>query len=233
MFILILIIIIALIWWYAAKQRKLKQHFKEIMPKDTQRFTRVVPAGEEFSQVLHTDPEHRVHFIAINDKKQVSFPESGLPEKLFYIINISFMPNITETIHTKGHAGSALAGGLIAGGVGAVIGASRKKDSKIERTEHKALTYLTLVDVNLKETYALQLFMDTPKFNELNNLYTLSDFELQNLQKELGEIEDDVKNVDNQSEPIEQRLERLKALLDKELITSEDYENKKKQILGL
>lgn len=233
MLLLILIVIAALIWWYAAKQHKLKEQFKEIMPKDTKQFTRIVPAGEEFSQVLHTDQEHRVHFIAINDKKQVSFPESGLPEKRFYIINISFTPNITETIHTKGHAGSALAGGLLAGGVGAVIGASRKKDSKIEKTEHKALTYLTLVDVNLKETYALQLFMDTAKFNELNNLYTLSDFELQNLQNELGKIEDDAKNVDNTNEPIEKRLERLKSLLDKDLITKQDYESKKKQILGI
>lgn len=227
-FLLFLILFIAVIWIYCSALHKQKKNFLAVKPKDTVRFTRITPVGNEIGNVLRTDQEHRVHFIAANDKKEVSFPESGLSDKRFYIVNISFSANITEIAHTKGHAGSALAGG-----VGAVIGASRKKNSRIERTEHKTPAYVTLVDTNLKNTYTIQIMMDTAKFNELNNLYVLNNIELKNIQNELGSIEDDAKNVDNSNEPIEKRLERLKSLLDKELITKQDYENKKKQILGI
>lgn len=230
---LFIIIFAAIIWIYCSALHKQKKRFLAVKPQDTIRFTRITPVGNEVGSVLRTDQDHRVHFIAINSKKEVCFPESGLPDKHFYIVNISFTANITETVHTKGHVGSALAGGLLAGGVGAVIGASRKKNSKIEKTEHKTPAYVTLVDTNLKNTYTIQIMMDTAKFNELNNLYALNDIELQNIQNELGTIEDDVENVDNTSEPIEKRLERLKSLLDKDLITKQDYESKKKQILGI
>ncbi|NBI00289.1 SHOCT domain-containing protein [Lactobacillus kunkeei] len=221
------------IWIYLSYLHKQTKHFKEIMPKDITMFTRVSPVGNEFKKLFMTDKAHLVNFIAINARKQISFPESGNPNSKFYITNISFTANITETIHTKGHVGSAIAGGIIAGGVGAVIGASRKKKSTIERTEHKTPAYVTLVDTNLKNTYTVKITMDTAKYNELNNLYTLNDIDLQNLQKELGSIEDNVKNIDSNTEPVEKRLERLKALLYKDLITKSDYENKKKQILGI
>ena len=103
----------------------------------------------------------------------------------------------------------------------------------IEKTEHNTPYYVSLVDSNLKNTYTIQIMMDTSKFDELNNLYALNDIEVQNIQNELGTIEDDAENVDNTSEPIEKRLERLKSLLDKDLITKQDYEDKKKQILGI
>lgn len=232
--ILLFFIIFAIfIWMYFSHLHKQTKHFKEIMPKDTTMFTRVSPVGNEFNKLFMTDKEHHVNFIAINDRKQISFPESGNPNSRFYITNISFTANITETVHTKGHVGSTIAGGIIAGGVGAVIGASRKKKSTVERTEHKTPAYVTLVDTNLKNTYTVQITMDTAEYNELNNLYTLNDIELQNLQKEIGNIEDDVKNIDSNTEPVERRLERLKVLLDKNLITKSDYESKKKQILGI
>lgn len=230
---LFFIIFAIVIWMYFSHLHKQKEHFKEIMPSNTKRFTRVYPIGDAAKDLLLLDKDHIVNFIAIDDKKQVSFPESGNPDKKFYISNISFTANITETVHTKGHTGSAIAGGLIGGGVGAVIGASRKNNSKIEKTEHKTNAYVTLVDTNLKNTYTIQIRMDTAKYNELNGLYVLNDIDLQNIQKELGEIENDVNNVNDGSETIEKRLERLKSLFDKNLINKSDYENKKKQILGI
>lgn len=231
---MILILFIAIIIWICwSISHKQKQHFLALKPDDMQYYTKIIPAGDNSKDLLKIDKDHSVKYIAKNDKKEVCFPESGIGNKRFYILNITFNPNVSQNIVSKGRTGSALAGGLLAGGVGAAIGASRARKSKIETTEHLSNAYLTLADTELTRTYNISFLMKTNKFNELSAEYMLNDFELANLQKKLGQADEEVNTVNNDNEDIETRLSRLKNLLDKKLINDQEYKEKKKQILDL
>lgn len=230
---IVLLFIAVLIWFWWSTAHKIKKEFLEKKPDDMPYYTKVIPAGDNTKRLLKLDKKHYVKYIARNDKKEVCFPQSGIGNKRFYILNITFNPHVSESITSKGHTGSALAGGLLAGGVGAAIGASRARTSKVETTEHLSNAYLTLADTELTKTYNMSLLMKTDKFNELTAEYMLNDIELANLQKKLGQADEEVNTVNNDKEDIETRLTRLKSLLDKKLINDQEYEDKKKQILNL
>lgn len=213
--------------------KKEKARISLISPKDMTNSKKIFfPFGEEPKQ-LGEDKDHLITFIGKNNKKQVFFPESKYHNKKYYIVDMSFSPNITQSIQTKGRAGSAFAGGLIAGPVGAAIGASRKRKSKVESVEKTSTCYVNLIDTNLKNAYTMKLMFKTKEYQEFANDYMLSDFELKQIEEKINGLDNDAKEVNNDAKDVNSRLKNLKSLLDNNLINEEDFEAKKKQILGI
>jgi hypothetical protein len=136
--------------------------------------------------------------------------------------------NTQGSINQKGRSGSALVGGLLAGPAGAIIGSSRGKKSKVDTTTTSNTTKqelgsdakITFKSANTGEIKNIQVYA-TQSIND--NL-------LRFLQEK--EIEQEYINNDDDSDDLEQ-LKKYKELLDAEIITQEDFDAKKKQILGL
>lgn len=128
-------------------------------------------------------------------------------------------------IKTKGRMGQTLVGAAVAGPVGALVGASGKRKSKVDTTSKTTTTengsegtiYLRNVsDSSIKE---VKVFLVSSEAENLERF-------IANVNYETQEVE--VPELDPMAE-----LTRLKEMLDMELITQEDFDSKKKQILGL
>lgn len=128
-------------------------------------------------------------------------------------------------IKTKGRMGQTLVGAAVAGPVGALVGASGKRKSKVDTTSKTTTTengsegtiYLRNVsDSSIKE---VKVFLVSSEAENLERF-------IANVNYETQEVE--VPELDSMAE-----LTRLKEMLDMELITQEDFDSKKKQILGL
>lgn len=228
MIIFLAIIIGVPCWIYYHYHRKHIKQFLSIAPADMTGWDHI---NLKLSALSKLD-DKSVGFIARDAQHHTFFPQYS-NDKRFYLINVSFDPKIVQHIETKGHAGSALVGGLTFGAVGAVIGASRKTTSEVKTEEKSATCYLTLVSDDLKQSLTLEALCKTDYAHILQRDYLLNDVELQQIQDKASGAENDVKQAENDNLSIEDRLARLKSLLDKKLITQSDYEDKKKQILGL
>ncbi len=128
-------------------------------------------------------------------------------------------------IKTKGRMGKTLVGAAVAGPVGALVGASGKRKSKVDTTSKTTTTengsegtiYLRNVsDSSIKE---VKVFLVSSEAENLERF-------IANVNYETQEVE--APELDSMAE-----LTRLKEMLDMELITQEDFDSKKKQILGL
>lgn len=230
--IVIWIVIIGFIIWCISRIMDYR-NFLKIKPLDIKDFTRIQFADQSYTK-LPTHKNTIINYIGVDNKRRVSFPESAKPKKKYYITEISFDPNIKVNQTVKGHTGSALAGGVIAGPVGAIIGASRKKKIKTETTEKKAECYVTMIDEELNEAFTLNLLCKTDKYKELRKRYKISETSFNQITAPYQKAEEQVEKVnDDSNKDINDRLENLKELHDKELITDQEYSDKKKQILGI
>lgn len=128
-------------------------------------------------------------------------------------------------IKTKGRMGQTLVGAAVAGPVGALVGASGKRKSKVDTTSKTTTTengsegtiYLRNVsDSSIKE---VKVFLVSSEAENLERFIANVNYKSQ---------EAVTTEVDSIAE-----LSRLKEMLDMDLITQEDFDNKKKQILGL
>lgn len=129
---------------------------------------------------------------------------------------------------TKGGIGKAVAGGLIFGGVGAIVGGSTGK--KTTKEVIKSLNIkITLNDINDPTEYINLIDFKTPKF-EYQNIYTSTEEILSTLSIIL-EGNKTVLNKKNYSDADE--IVKFKNLFEEGVITQEEFNKKKQEILGL
>ncbi len=148
----------------------------------------------------------------------------------------------TTTTKTKGGISRAVVGGMVAGGIGAVVGASTAK-KKSHTTERTVITSRS-VRISLTNPDVNQIDIDIPEHMEYHIItkegrYTVS-FE------EVGkEIISMLESIVAAAEKIEaaksfeetdhavKQIREYKQLLDEGIITQEDFDTKKKQLLGI
>ena len=134
---------------------------------------------------------------------------------------------------STGGVGRALVGGALFGGVGAIVGGSTGHKSK--QTCTRLQIKITLNDVNdpvkyinfingsvRKDYYAYRQAFDSAQ-KVLSTLDIIC-----NPKEQLGELKDDSKN----EKSIPEQIKEYKELLDSGAITQEEYNKKKKQLLG-
>lgn len=126
---------------------------------------------------------------------------------------ISFETEVNKEIVTSGNAGKAVVGGLLFGGVGAVVGASGKRRSK------EVVTGTMLKVITRNEMYpVVDIYCPPPS-----------------VMAQLAQIIDSLKDTSTDTNDASDTDEILKykKLLDDGIITSEEFEAKKKQLLNL
>ena len=130
----------------------------------------------------------------------------------------------------KGRSGSAAVGGLLFGGIGALVGASGSKKIK----EYCSSMYINIVTNDLK--------LPNMKIVIIKNQTNRNSYEYKNALNKANEFIGVLKfilanktNIESQTVVDNDNVERLrnyKQLLDEGVITEEEFEKKKKEILG-
>jgi hypothetical protein len=139
----------------------------------------------------------------------------------------------TGTIKTKGRTGSALIGGALAGPTGAIVGASRDKKTTVDLTTKDVTT--TKGPMFIKDPI-LTIKLKSTKDSSVKTLHVVTTIgkKLDNA-NEFFQFREDNQNAEQPliaQSPVEQ-LKELKELLDLGILTQEEFELKKKEILGL
>lgn len=132
----------------------------------------------------------------------------------------------TGDVKTKGRTGQALAGGLLFGGAGASIGAAGKRNSKINT---RSTTTTTEIGSDGK------LFLRNVEDNSIKEVNVfLNSAQASNLERFIANIDyNENSNVATNEISSTQQLIELKELLDLGIITQEEFDQKKKELLGL
>lgn len=172
------------------------------------------------------------------------------PYQTFHIISMKFDgPNYHEETKTQtkgetkkkrhGLAGAVI-GGVLTGGVGAIAGGvaghgmgkdkiSSNTNSRTLNVEDPSRLTLELEELSTGNKFVIVLAAYQKDFDKMRNL--------QIFPKEGHTKPKPQRNAKNpepsDSNNLEEQLAKYKSLLDKQLITQEDYEAKKKQLLGL
>ena len=150
----------------------------------------------------------------------------------------------TTTTKTKGGISRALVGGALAGGVGALVGASTAK-KKSHTTEQTVITS-RCVRISLTNPNVNQIEINIPKHKEYYILtkegkYTAS-FEtigkeiismLESMVAAADKFELPKPAVKDNADQTIKQIREYKQLLDEGIITQEDFDAKKKQLLGI
>ena len=142
----------------------------------------------------------------------------------------------------EGNTGTALIGGLFFGEVGAIIGASGEREIQGRASILKLIIYLN--DLNCTQIEYSYLDTEIPKNNPdyldmIKNLQEISGY-LEYIMNNVAATESKSANTDTNTSRTttkeaskKEQLEELKTLLSDGLISEEDFEKKKNQILGL
>ena len=131
----------------------------------------------------------------------------------------------------SGGIGRAVVGGVLAGGVGAIVGGSTRKQKNICNSLELRVGIKDSYDQNLYFKFLTSDTDRSTKFYELNMEYANNLMSFFN--NEVKKIEDQ-NNASNDSKmnPYEELIE-LKKLLDLGIVTQAEFDQKKKQLLNL
>lgn len=134
-----------------------------------------------------------------------------------------------ETI-TKGGLGSAIVGGVLFGGAGAIVGGTvGKKRTKQEITEYK-------IKIVTKNAFYPNLYIDfliTGKIKSGSFSYKLYHDNAQSILSALSVMVNTVSEQNTDSVSPADEILKYKQLLDNGIISEEDFENKKNQLLKM
>lgn len=134
-----------------------------------------------------------------------------------------------ETI-TKGGLGSAIVGGVLFGGAGAIVGgAVGKKRTKQEITEYK-------IKIVTKNAFYPNLYIDfliTGKIKSDSFSYKLYHDNAQSILSALSVMVNTVSEQNTVSVSPAEEILKYKQLLDNGIISEEDFKNKKNQLLKM
>lgn len=162
-----------------------------------------------------------------NDTKQILYVRMGIAGKYSYSDIISYTPVNEGHGSIKKHTVTrAVTGGLIAGGIGAAIGAS---------TGGKQYQYVDKLGVTISfndgNTLPIPLITtETKKSSFTSNVLYQAFDKLCSLLDSIIALN---QNVNGNSGSYINDLKRLKQLVDEGAITHEEFEAKKKKILGI
>lgn len=123
----------------------------------------------------------------------------------------------------KGGVGRAVVGGIIAGGAGAIVGANTRK-SEIMRE----LTIRIITSNSRKSSYVIKLQgenLSNEAYNFINEVYAI----ITNLINQYSKKEKAQVSANND---ITEQIEKLAILKEKKIITEEEFETKKKELLS-
>lgn len=123
----------------------------------------------------------------------------------------------------KGGVGRAVVGGMIAGGAGAIVGANTRKSEIM-----KELTIRIITSNSRKSSYVIKLQgenLSNEAYNFINEVYAI----ITNLINQYSKKEKAQISANND---ITEQIEKLAILKEKRIITEEEFETKKKELLN-
>lgn len=212
------------------KSRKNQVVAREFWANNTKKYKELNPT-RNIENVLFIDDDKKKWYIKKPEEKWVLYLDENMRAPMVYKfadiaeINISLGDKImTSTTVTRKDKGirKAVAGGIIAGAPGAVIGGMMARGKANTQIFEVQSYFVNILIDGTKEPITLQA-------------------ENENIAKELHEgfasiMPERVTKKDNEINPdisSEDELRKLKGLLDDGIITDEEFSAKKKQILGL
>lgn len=165
-------------------------------------------------------PKKSTDLVVTPDKFSIFANDPNLNR--WRLTNVDFSPKYSTTTSTvsKGRSGSAIVGGIIAGPVGAVAGSARKKHSSStsETREVASMAHLSFID-NSGKKIIVNAEINSTIANILSEYFVYEN---------LPSDSDSPSTVSEADE-----LVKFKKLLDEGIVTQEEFDMKKKQILGL
>lgn len=181
-----------------------------------------------------------VHMVCIDDsKKKWSYYNSLSRQTLIFTFDQFTDFEVIENGNSiiQGRSGSTLVGGFFDGYVGALAGASRKR--KIDQRIYELIIKLFVNDIENPCILIKLIKRSTKKpgrkyksaIDKVIQFESIFKIIMANNKK----AESNINTIKSPVEPLEmkEQLQKLKEMLDEGLITQEDYEQKKKQILEL
>lgn len=166
-----------------------------------------------------------------DENNKLAVVQSKKSEPLIYdyrdILDFEVMENGSSK--QKGHAGSAIVGGLMFGTVGAIAGASRKK-KEIPMCKSLSLS----ITVNSPDCPRIDIPFITSQVKEDSLSYKFSIETVNEIASALEYMKNKCKS-ENSAEPLSaaDEIKKFKSLLDDGTITQDEFNMKKKQLLGL
>ena len=218
---------------------------------DKQRKEKIKSNGE----YLERNGFHIDKVVTSNDNKIAVYVDTKKEQWCFYNSTnnlIKILPyshlvdfEIVENGQTiiQGRAGSTLIGEALFGGIGAVVGASRSRAINTNCTNlsiklnvndiHTPLISFALLNKTVEKTSAdyKNAYQKALEFEAILKII-LTNGKLSQPVKAVI-LNNENKTLNKQTTSKKEQLQELKEMLDDGLITQEDFEQKKKQILGL
>ena len=152
---------------------------------------------------------------ALDDENVFFTPEPKLfGEVKKYLLNKNTIKKLEifaeEEIKEKSVIGRAIVGGILTGGIGAIVGGMSGL-----KTDYKGIRRIIINDKEFK--------IDDKNFKRVSDFFFT-------INKELEQKENDNKGIKTNENPIE-KLKELKGLLDLGIITQEEFDNKKFELM--
>lgn len=214
--------------------------------------------AEKLKEVVNEYDEYRQSLKAFTATKRIDiFMQFDENQKLWFI-NDGFIGGVKnpviynysdiidfelledENSITKGGLGRAAAGGLLFGGVGAVVGGvTGGKKSKAVCSSLRLR--ITVKDMNKSAVYVNFLNVDTKKssfvykarFDYAQQCVATLQLICDQLEAEAAATAAEAGQAPSSSLSAAEEIKQFKELMDAEIITAEEFEAKKKQLLGL
>ena len=172
-----------------------------------------------------------------DNAKKIMFPKTLLRKARIYNYSEVLEYEILEDGNTitKGGLGSAIVGGALFGGIGAVVGGltGGKKVKEVV----KSLKVKIVLDNKIVPAEYIELL--TTEFKKDGFVYRVAKQQAEDIVAILASIvaeneknQANNSNVQNTNDPISE-VKRYKELLDNGIITQEEFEKKKKELLNL
>lgn len=223
-------------------QQEEKQKQKEIKKKQKEEQKQIErekkqakrQAEDERLQEIKNDGAINFGIAYFDDKQQVLlFKRTMLykQEEYSYSDITGFKPNIEGKDVKKHHGvGRALVGGILAGGVGAVVGATTGGKQYSEVTRVSGFVYFK--DNSSEEIVLIHKTVETNTrtYREAKNRLNHLEEVVNNAMRLANEAKIETESAKSDSFD---DIRKLKGLLDDGIITQEEFDTKKKQLLGL
>lgn len=186
--------------------------------------------NQQYLKLFHTTNKYQ-KYIEIDENNRLWKTPCFSPSLIFsYDDIISYELLQDGEAVTKGGLGSAIVGGAVFGGVGAIVGSNvGSKKTKQEISEYR----IKIVTKNICFPEIYINFLTTGKVKSNSILYKSYTGYAQHILSLLGIITNNSSNVLKSSISSADEIKKYKSLLDEGAITQEEFEAKKTQLLNL